>query len=188
MANKRYDEFAAGTPSGSRLILHADPSTGDLEKATIAELPFSPSGLLFAKSSFINANNSGSNPQSISTITVPANTITSNGDWFEWDIFFTFLTASGSKSIDFAIDGNTTGNFNSTGQFEPWVKIKAAYKGSNQLIRSMQIRNFNSNIGSSAWDIITFDPTAARDLKAVITAGAANDIKMLYQTVAIYKA
>jgi len=38
MANKKYIDFGAGTPSGDRIILHADPSTGDLESCTLAEL------------------------------------------------------------------------------------------------------------------------------------------------------
>lgn len=38
MANKRYDQFSAGTPTDSRILLHAEPTTGALEKCTIADL------------------------------------------------------------------------------------------------------------------------------------------------------
>ena len=38
MANKKYTDFTPGTPTGSRLMLHADPSTGDLESATINDI------------------------------------------------------------------------------------------------------------------------------------------------------
>ena len=38
MANKKYTDFTPGTPTGARLMLHADPSTGDLESATINDI------------------------------------------------------------------------------------------------------------------------------------------------------
>ena len=65
MANKRYDEFSAGTPTGTRIILHGDPSTGALEKADIDTLFAQAPIKIIPLSSLINANNSGSNPQNI---------------------------------------------------------------------------------------------------------------------------
>lgn len=38
MADLRYDQFPAGTPSSNRIILHADPASGSLEKCTINAL------------------------------------------------------------------------------------------------------------------------------------------------------
>lgn len=38
MSNKRYDQFSTGTPTGSRIMLHADPTTGALEKATVTQI------------------------------------------------------------------------------------------------------------------------------------------------------
>lgn len=38
MANKRYDQFTAQTPDNSRILLHGNPSTGDLHKCTLLEL------------------------------------------------------------------------------------------------------------------------------------------------------
>lgn len=38
MADKRYDQFTTGTPTGSRITLHADASTGTLEKCTLQEI------------------------------------------------------------------------------------------------------------------------------------------------------
>lgn len=38
MDNKTYAEFPAGTPTSDRITLHADASTGTLEKATLQEL------------------------------------------------------------------------------------------------------------------------------------------------------
>ncbi len=185
MANKRYDEFSAGTPSGSRLILHADPSTGDLEKATIAELPFAPVGVLFAKSHYVNANNSGSNPQTISTISIPANTITAQGQWLEWNAYFEYITGAGTKTTDIRIDGVAVTNINTTAAFNLWFFMRGVYNGSNQLLMAVQARAGNTNILSTAWGNIAFTPTAQRDLNIVITAGAANNIKMYYQTALI---
>ena len=187
MANKRYDEFTPGTPDGARLILHADPSDGSLESATIAELPFSPSGLVLAKSHYVNANNSGSNPQTISQIIVPADTILNQGDWLEWDVFFEFITGSGTKTVEIRVDGNALTNLNGTTVFNPWFKIKAIYNGSNQLLFGVQSRSNNTNLTSTAWGTVAFNPTAARNLDIVVTAGAANAITMRYQSVVIYK-
>lgn len=41
MADLRYDQFSSGTPTPSRIILHADPATGALEKAPISDLNIS---------------------------------------------------------------------------------------------------------------------------------------------------
>ena len=38
MSSKRYDEFTAGTPAVSDIVLFGDPSTGALEKVTINTL------------------------------------------------------------------------------------------------------------------------------------------------------
>lgn len=38
MAEKKYIDFDPGTPDSDRLILHADPVTGELERCTVAEL------------------------------------------------------------------------------------------------------------------------------------------------------
>ena len=38
MADKRYDQFTAGTPTTTRIILHADPSTGALEKCELQDV------------------------------------------------------------------------------------------------------------------------------------------------------
>ena len=38
MSDLRYDQFTAGTPTDSRIILHADPSSGALEKCSIDDL------------------------------------------------------------------------------------------------------------------------------------------------------
>jgi len=188
MANKRYDEFTPGTPDGARLILHADPSDGSLESATISELPFSPSGLLFAKSHFVNANNSGSNPQTISQITIPANTIVNTGDWLEWDIFFTFITGAGTKTVDIKVSGSTITGLNSTAAFDPWFKIKAINNGSNQFLYAVQARSGNTNVLSAAWGLVTFNPANSNTLDVVVAAGAVNNITMRYQSAAIYTA
>lgn len=45
MANKRFDQFTSGTPTGDRIILHADPSTGEVKKAAISELPSGGGGM-----------------------------------------------------------------------------------------------------------------------------------------------
>lgn len=38
MKNKKYHQFAAGTPAGTDLILFGDPATGELNKVTLASL------------------------------------------------------------------------------------------------------------------------------------------------------
>lgn len=38
MADKRYDQFTTGSPAGSRITLHADPTTGSLEKCSLSDI------------------------------------------------------------------------------------------------------------------------------------------------------
>lgn len=38
MANKRYDQFTQATPTGTRITLHADDTTGELKKCTLADI------------------------------------------------------------------------------------------------------------------------------------------------------
>lgn len=185
MSDKRYDQIQSGTPDSSKIILYADESTGELFKTPISGLPAPTSYILFAKSHYVNANNSGSNPQTISQITIPANTITAQGQWIEWDVFFEFITGSGTKTVEIRVDGNAVTNLNGTTVFNPWFKIKAIYNGSNQWLFSVQSRSNNTNLTSTAWGTTAFNPTSNRNLDIVVTAGAVNSITMRYQTVMI---
>src|SRR5688572_32414523 len=97
MANKRYDEFGAGTYDTAKIFLQADSATGALEKVNLP-LP-GARYCKFSASVLINANNSGSNPQTAATITLPANTMNAAGDTILIKFFIRYITAAGTKTV-----------------------------------------------------------------------------------------
>jgi len=96
MANKRYDEFAAGTPIGTDITLYADPATGELKKVALENLDVIPQPCKFSDSLLINANNDGTNPQDIGTLTIPAAIFDVTGRWVEIIIIGETLVTTGT--------------------------------------------------------------------------------------------
>src|SRR5688572_18393982 len=97
MANKRYDEFGAGTYDTAKIFLQADAGTGALEKVNLP----TPGARYckFSASVLFNANNTGSNPQTLGTITLPANTMNAAADTIVIKLFVRYITASGTKTV-----------------------------------------------------------------------------------------
>lgn len=148
-----------------------------------------PQRQVFTQSNLINANNNGTNPQTLSQIILPANTVRNIGDWMEWDLFYEFLTGSGTKTVFVRMNATDLLSLNSTAAFTAiWTKFKGIYLGSNLMLMASQTRSGNTNVSSSAWSsTIPFNPTNTNELNLVVTAGIANDIKAQYQTVLINK-
>lgn len=56
MANKRYDQFAAGTPDQAKILLQADPTTGELEKIFVQAAHGSDNYVQFKTSGNFNSD------------------------------------------------------------------------------------------------------------------------------------
>lgn len=170
MANKRYDQFPAGAYTATDIILQADPVTGALEKIALQDIP-SGGGLALAAAIF--ANNSGVNPQTMATITIPANTLVTDGDFINLQLTFNCLTTASSPVINiagFAINLATAaptvaGNCNLFLQLvrQTSVSIFSAYSFLRQ----------NSFAGNGAALATVADFTIANNITVTVTAGAA---------------
>lgn len=118
MADKRYDQFAAATPTGSRIILHADPATGALNKCTIDEV----TGLVYPVSPQITQLRSMGSPFINLPINSPSIHVVNNLSLTQGAGFFTavYLPACTVSSIAFmpGATGAFTGiNFNGLALF-----------------------------------------------------------------------
>lgn len=101
MANKKYIDFPAGTYDTSKVFLQADAVTGDLEQIN---LPTIPAGL-FTKSVVVDANNSGSNPQVLATITVPAAIFDITGTYIRIIAVGEILSTTGTPQANVRVTG-----------------------------------------------------------------------------------
>lgn len=184
MAQKTFPQFPAGTPSATRIFLHADPSTGEIEKAEMSEI--AGGGSVLALSEYIGATNSGTNPQDISTITIPANTLQNDGDFIRWEAYMRGIGAVNTKTIQWDFGGNALTGPNATNA--------GFFRLSGQLFRidathaEMHLFTFrdNSAAGSGFTESFVTDFTTALTSIVRITAGSAGDIRMNYQALTVF--
>lgn len=182
MANKKYPDFPPGTYDTTKIFLQSDPVTGALEKVN---LPAISGSNIFSAADLINALNTGSNPQTISTLTIPANTISQDGMYLRWNVFFSSVSGAGIKTVTIGFAGTiiSTPSSNSNGIWQ--IQIHAIRLSSTQLmILSMQIRG-TTIVGLSANTTISIDPTISNNLECIVTSGAAGEIRMLWQELTI---
>jgi hypothetical protein len=186
MANKRYDEFAAGTYDTAKIFLQADPSTGELEKVNLP----SPGARYckFSGSVLVNANNSGSNPQTAATITIPANTISNDGDFMEVTAIYRVLTGAGSKQVEIQMNGNTIGTFTSTFSFVNNITSYAVRLSSSALYSYYTAFQGNNFSGQGTNTSVGFTAGSSQDITLKVLQGAANDIFLLSVSVKIFSA
>jgi hypothetical protein len=120
MANKRYDEFGAGTPVGTNIILFADPATGALSKVALEDIAVIPQYCAFSVSQLVNANNDGTDPQDIATVTIPAAIFDVIGRFIEITVVGETLVTTGPPIGRLRIAGNDAAPLalSSAGYFE----------------------------------------------------------------------
>lgn len=187
MANKTYDQFTPGTPTGSRLILHGAPSDGTLESATIDDLFAQSPAKVVPLSTLVNANNSGSNPEDMAVITIPANTLQNNGDFMLWQCRFQNLTASGTKTFTVRIAGINFGSISTTATGMYRVSATIMRLSASLCMAEMIAIRDNGFVGSGTSASSAFDFTSNQDISLRITAGAANDVLMWWAGLTINK-
>jgi len=93
MANKRYDQFSSGTAAGTDIILFGNPSTGELKKTAIEDLPIGGSGILASRSDWLGNAASGVRTDYLA-YTIPANTITGQGQGIKVEYFWEWISTS----------------------------------------------------------------------------------------------
>lgn len=184
MANKKYTDFSAGTYDTSKIFLQADATTGDLEKVNLPE-----PGARFCKFSkvlLMNANNTGSNPQTIGTIVIPANTLSADGDVMEIQWFFSYLTASGSKVVDISCNLFSTFSIINTAAnvYQLWTYV--ARVDSTHSLNHTRGLTVTTSLPFNNWGTVTCDFTINNTITFRVTSGAANDIAMHYAIVKVY--
>jgi len=175
MANKRYDEFAAGDTDPARIMLHADPATGELKKATIAQV----TGCVFSVAGVVNANNSGTNPQTLATITVPFRYVDPVGSWIEIIMIGAFLSSTGPPVASLVINGADPIPLNGTAvggfRLEAWM----------QRVSTTHIRRerFNTriltNAGESGQANVAIAQGTDLTITLDVTAGGANTVYIM---------
>jgi hypothetical protein len=179
MANKRYDQFAAGTPVGTDIILFADPNDGELKKVAIEDLPAAAAGCLFSDSTLVNANNSGADPETIATVTIPASVFDTIGRFVEVIALGEGLNTTGPPNVRLLVSGTDAAPMvlSVTGQFriEAWI----------QRISTTQLKyyQFNTRVltNAGASGITTVGLNQGNDLVITlrITGAAANRVYVL---------
>lgn len=97
MSNKRYDQFPAGTYDASKIILIADPITGELTKIPLSDFP---TGAKFKRlRNILSAlTTPGTSSYTALSYSVPANTLVTDGDSLTY-CFSGLVTANPSASI-----------------------------------------------------------------------------------------
>jgi len=182
MANKRYDEFAAGDTDPARIMLHADPSTGELKKATIPQV----TGCVFSKSLMINGNNSGSNPETLGTIVIPFRYIDPIGTWVEVTYIGSFLSTTGPPIA--SLELNTGDPVPLNGTAAGGFRLEAWY----QRVSTTHIRTerFNTriltNAGESGQTNRAISQGTDLTIGILVTQGGANTVYIMGANVRVF--
>ena len=105
MPNKRYDQFTAGTPAATDILLFANPSTGELKKCEVQELA------TFARIYRLNQftgqrDNVGGATTTMFDATIPANTFTDDGDMIHMCIIAE-IAINEARTINFLLNGSS---------------------------------------------------------------------------------
>jgi hypothetical protein len=185
--NKKYNEFPDGTPTGTRIFLHADPTTGQLEKSTINQI--SPPGSVTLLKYWVQfVANSDVLPETPYSFVVPANTLTNEGDTL---IFKCSFGKAGSTPL--------TGVGYTFGALGMQTTPNAGYGGYSMEIRFMRKTNttvhwggyvLNQNLGSlTPWAIDTlFDFSIDNTITNWMVSDAYNSIFSLFASLQLIKA
>jgi hypothetical protein len=183
MANKRYDQFSAGSYDTSKIFLQADATTGALEKIN---LPTIPTAKVIHRADVATANNSGSNPQTMATITIPANELAANGDSIQIFMHSEYLTASGTKTmvVDFAAQNLSQRSVAGAGVQQWWLRLIRIDATHLRCIAYIQTGLTLSVLSGPL--LFVFNPAISNNITVRITAGAANDIAYYFATVDTY--
>lgn len=93
--DKRIDQLTYMAPTGTRLLVHADPNTGSMRKAPVSEFTGEGGGNNIVALQSSQVNSVASVHTQVVSYAIPANTLDSNGKGFR---FYIMCNASGSSS------------------------------------------------------------------------------------------
>ena len=124
-----------------------------------------------------SVNNSGSNPETIGLVTIPANTIPAPGGSIRILCMANFITASGSKQIDLIGGGGTIAAAAGTASGPIWMRIEGVVQSSTNIRYNYLVSRALSFIAISTEGDWTVDITADITVEARIITGIANDIR-----------
>ncbi len=174
--NKRYDQYDYQAPTGSRILLHADPTTGALNKTPLDELPGSESKFTRLNSTFSNQVTSGTSQTDTYPYTIPGNTLVNNGDLLRFIIWGDTQSPGGQQTVGFDLNG--TINFNN-GYFNgyPFIaEVKMMKVGTNLIRLFMSIIRGGGNCESSIITDGSIDLTASINQKWTIQCATSGSI------------
>lgn len=183
MANKKYTDYSAGTYDTSKIFLQADATTGALEKIN---LPTIPPAKLQIVSDVNTANNSGSNPETMATLVLPANTLATDGDVVEMYILMEYLTGSGTKVFNVTLASQLLIQRSNASAAVHAVYINLIRIDSTHYVFRAYILQGTSIFTTNGPTSVVFDPTINNSLTVNVTTGIANDIKYWFSYMKFY--
>lgn len=170
MANKKYIDFPAGTYDTAKVFLQADTTTGDLEQINLPTIPTVP----FNKSIVVDSNNSGSNPQTLATITIPATSFDPTGTFVDIIAAGEILSTTGTPQANVVVTGSAPATVVGT-VTGVWTHLTTIWRISSSQFKMVQrvirVNSFSSVSGIQLVSLATGNDLVI-DLKN--TAGGAN--------------
>jgi hypothetical protein len=186
MANKRYDEFTAGTPVGSDIILFGNPSTGELKKVELQLLQNTQR--IYRLNQFTGQrDNVGGATTTMFDATIPANTFTNDGDMIHMCIIGE-IAINEARTINFLMNGssNLTDTATATSgryQVDMWIARKNASTARTYttIIKQFAFGSFSQG------DTVVTNWTANRVASITCAAGSNASMKMYIAFCDLYK-
>lgn len=174
MSSKKYTDFPAGTYNTAKIFLQADATTGALEKVN---LPTITSG--YSQNTLVDANNSGSNPQTIGSLVVPSSVLDVIGKTIHIVAVGEILSSTGTPQLGTSFEslggltvvGSTTGSFQS--DYYIVRTSSTTVKGYGRITR------VNSISASSNTFVITLATGNTGTFRLIQSVGAANTMYVL---------
>lgn len=182
--NKKYNQYDPGTYDPTKIILQAHPTTGQLSKILLSSLP----GVNPIIKTFQQAS---TNPTAGYTnhyqYTIPANTMSQNGDTIEIEYFGVSTTSGVFKNVN--AQGITTGWIWSgfTGSDNWTLKAKYIRYQNTEVINSSEFRAGNSisQIGVAYHSPVDWTMPIATHIQ--LYADTASVITVSFATIKFYK-
>lgn len=183
--NKTYDQFDYQAPSGSRILLHANPTTGELKKALISDFP--ASSITPLRQSLSDISNTTTSPEKIDSYIIPANTFTTNGQRLNMKSFITLAGGGSVNSIGYFINGATGNVLSSSASQYLSFEYDLIRIDTTHLRYSVQtIPNFSPpGLGIFQSGTLTFSNTI--EISLYVTGNAIGSIIQKYSTIYFFK-
>jgi hypothetical protein len=194
MANKRYDQFPAGTYDTNKIFLQADPATGVLQKVN---LPMPGGGgankysrqFIFSGDFFLdNGTWSGVLSRNLFTGSIPANTLTQDGDTLRFLILGYNTTNAGTSAVEVKINNQNYSYSNIPAAGGYLIDLNLSYATNNGSYISC-IHSVNNSIHTEAGNLFSTQVwNAASSLVINLKRSSTNIVRInqcVYDTILI---